>query len=274
MTIPYNVTTHGVVDHLKEFFYKEYINEEYLYIPKNNKHGTKYINGKDLFKLAKIIHDTLYETHPELEQVVSYFKDMVDLMTKLELPIVWITPAGLKIKQKYAKKQSSRIRSGSFKGASYNIVIPTDEIDKISQQGAFMPNLIHSMDGSTITLLVKKLRALGINNLYTIHDCFATTANNITIINELVRESFCEIYANEQFLFDLHRFFIEYISGNFNILYNNELLGKDNISLDNAIEGGFYVYYSGKKFPIPKLPKTGNFTNLKNNIEKAIYLIN
>lgn len=255
MTIPYNVTVNGIVEQLKEFFYFEKIDDQYLYLPKNPKHGTKYIGAKDLFKLASIIHNVLYEAHPELKNVVTYFENMVNLLTKLDLPVIWITPAGLKIKQKYALKKSTRIRSGLYKGADYTIVIPTNKIDKLSQKSAFMPNLIHSMDGSTITLLIKNLRSLGLFNIYTIHDCFATTADNISIINELVREAFCEIYSDENFLINLHTFFLEYISGNYKIVKN-------------------YIITSTGPIEIPKLPKTGDFNDLKENIKKAIYLIN
>jgi DNA-directed RNA polymerase len=275
MTIPYNVTVTGIAEHLKEFFHKKYIDGNYLYLPRNEAHGTKLITGKDLFKLAKVIHSTLYDTHPELQEVVNYFKEMVNLMTKLNLPIVWITPAGLEIKQRYVRRNSTRIRSSSFKGASYYIVIPTDKINKVSQESAFMPNLIHSMDASTITLLVKKLRFLGIYNLYTIHDCFATTANNISLVNELVRDSFCEIYANDDFLINLHKFFIEYIKGNFKVLYNYNYINEDSvISKEMITKGKLHIIYKGNTIEIPNLPKIGEFKNLKESIKKAIYLIN
>jgi hypothetical protein len=302
MTIPYNVTENGIVEHLKEFFYVN-INKkkddsdqyvyEYMYSPKKEKiHGSVAITGGDLFMLAKIIYNVLYEVHPELKNVVSYFKNMVNLLTKLELPVVWITPGGLIIKQKYAKKKSDRVRSGLFKGADYTIVIPTGKIDKVSQQNAFMPNLIHSMDGSTITLLAKRLKTLGIKNIYTIHDCFATTADNVSIINELVREAFCEIYSDERFLLKLHQFFIQYIHGNFKIVYEDieykkskgeksKKILKDTlyvadewISQEDALTKTFKVLSPSGWVEIPKLPKTGNLTDLKNNIQKAIYMIN
>lgn len=211
----------------------------------------------------------------------------------MELPVVWITPAGLKIKQKYAKKQSTRVRSGLFKGADHTIVIPTGQIDKVSQQSAFMPNLIHSMDGSTITLLSKRLKTLGIKNIYTIHDCFATTADNVSIINELVREAFCEIYSDERFLLKLHQFFIQYIYGNFKIVYEDIEYSKKSkgreskkilkdtiyfedqwISQKDALTKTFKVLSPSGWVEIPKLPKTGDFKDLTENIKKAIYLIN
>ncbi len=278
MTIPYNVTITGIVEHLKEFFIRKYKDNTYLYLPKKIEHGTQYISGKDLFKLASIIHSILYETHPELQEVVNYFKRMVSLMSDFNLPVVWITPAGLEIKQKYGKRKSTRVRSGSFKGASYTIVIPSDKIDKVSQESAFMPNLIHSMDASTITLLIEKLKFFGVYNLYTVHDCFATTINNITLVNELVRESFCEIYANDEFLINLHKFFLEYIRGNFpnSLIYNDKFIDdNDLITTEMVLNGKFMINNNYQNFiEIPNLPKTGEFKNFKDNIKKAIYLIN
>lgn len=46
-----------------------------------------------------------------------------------------------------------------------------------------MPNLIHSLDASNIQLLCKFLNENEIKiPLYTVHDCFASTANNMSIL--------------------------------------------------------------------------------------------
>ena len=116
-----------------------------------------------------------------------------------------------------------------------------------------MPNLIHSLDGSTITLLIQDLKILNIH-LYTIHDCFATTANYISILNTLVRLALCEIYSDEKFLVHLHEFFIDYIEGNYNVI-DNKIVGPNGL------------------VEIPTLPKTGDFKNFNDNIKKAIYMI-
>jgi DNA-directed RNA polymerase len=73
------------------------------------------------------------------------------------------------------------------------------------------------MDASTITLLIKKMREIGFKNIYTIHDCFASTACNIPVLHELVKESFISLYANNTFVHSLHKLFIEYINGNYDI---------------------------------------------------------
>jgi DNA-dependent RNA polymerase len=57
-----------------------------------------------------------------------------------------------------------------------------------------MPNLIHSLDASNIHLLTLKLTG---QPLYTVHDCFATTANNMSQLNKLIKEAFIQIYFTD-----------------------------------------------------------------------------
>jgi DNA-directed RNA polymerase len=282
MTIPYNVTLHGVVDHLQEFFKKEWKDKNLLYKPIDSKHGTGYITQSDIFKLAGIIRSTLFEMHPELNDLINYFKKMVDIFNQLNMPVVWKTPTGLKIKQKYLKTQSARIRSGYYRGASFNILIPTNKISKVSQKNSFMPNLIHSMDAATITHLISKMKKGMFCNIYTIHDCFATTACNIPQLNVLVRESFISLYADKSFVKSLHKLFIEYILGNYSVKHidpdNNEeisiLISSDNVDLDDILDHKFVVLTNDGSDPVlPKLPKLDEFTDLRNNIRKALYKI-
>lgn len=51
--------------------------------------------------------------------------------------------------------------------------------DKHKQMRALMPNLIHSLDATSMFLIYEEFtKNYGdIVNLYTIHDCFATTAD-------------------------------------------------------------------------------------------------
>jgi len=49
----------------------------------------------------------------------------------------------------------------------------------MKQVQAFIPNFVHSMDGSNIVLLIELCRKDGRRfNFASIHDCFATHAND------------------------------------------------------------------------------------------------
>ena len=168
----------------------------------------------------------------------------------MNLPIIWKTPTGLQVKQQYVKTESARIRTGLRRNSGFSIQIPTDKISKGSQKNSFMPNLIHSMDAATITKLIPLLRKVSLRNIYTIHDCFATTACCIPQLNILVRESFISIYADKSFVKSLHKFFLEYILGNFDVKYICDIEGQmqceifnkgSNVELDNVIKGKLEV---------------------------------
>nr|WPM94715.1 hypothetical protein [Ceratocystis fimbriata]WPM94767.1 hypothetical protein [Ceratocystis fimbriata] len=81
---------------------------------------------------------------------------------------------------------------------------------------AFMPNFIHSLDASSLALLVDLL--FKTNNkpeIFTVHDCFAVTANNIENIMEILKLIYIEIYSNEQYLSKLDKFIRDSIKGYF-----------------------------------------------------------
>jgi DNA-directed RNA polymerase len=84
--------------------------------------------------------------------------------------------------------KSQKIRQSLIKKSKpISILIPTDEIDNKKIKLGFMPNLIHSLDGSNIHLLISNILLFKLNdiNLYTIHDCFAIDYQNIAKIELL-----------------------------------------------------------------------------------------
>ena len=92
-----------------------------------------------------------------------------------------------------------------------------------------MPNFIHSLDASNIHILIKKIKSIYsiVNtgssvynvletnpiNLFTIHDCFATDASSMKILELLVKLSFVEIYFTHNYLEFIHQSFIKQIEG-------------------------------------------------------------
>lgn len=43
-----------------------------------------------------------------------------------------------------------------------------------------MPNLVHSLDASSLALLLNSYFNEGLDNIFTVHDCFAVTANSVS----------------------------------------------------------------------------------------------
>lgn len=85
--------------------------------------------------------------HPKLKILFNYLVNMTELMNKLNLPIIRITPSGLKITQNYVKFEPR-----------FTLRYSTTLINKIKQKQSIVPNLVHSIDATNLALLVKNLR--------------------------------------------------------------------------------------------------------------------
>ena len=219
MTIPYNISMVGVGEQLMEHFEEWLLKHRFIKIPgiatKSGKAIT--LNPSQFGKLCKIIYTVLNKELPSLEKLTDYFnkrllRSEINIFVKLNLPITWITPAGLKISYTNIKFKTTEVKAKILKSSKItSIKLPTDKLDKLNTQRSFMPNFIHSLDAANVHLLLNNISELKLP-IYTVHDCFAGTANNMFTMEKLVKEAFIEIYFNEEgYLLKLHKHFTDNI---------------------------------------------------------------
>lgn len=80
-----------------------------------------------------------------------------------------------------------------------------------------MPNLIHSLDACTLTLLLNDYfkSDLKVKNIYTIHDCFAMTMNNVEYVIELLKINYIKLYSDTKYLEKLDNQILSHIKYHF-----------------------------------------------------------
>ena len=66
-----------------------------------------------------------------------------------------------------------------------------------------MPNVIHSFDASNIVKTVDLLKTNNVE-IFTIHDCFASHAANISTVQHAVKKGFISLYVTQNRLAALH----------------------------------------------------------------------
>jgi DNA-directed RNA polymerase len=130
--------------------------------------------------------------------------------------------------QHYLNSTSIRLKPFSFRKNSFVIVKATDSINQRKQVRALMPNLIHSLDSSSLALLVNlyfndSTDQNKINNFYSIHDCFAVTANNVGTLINLLQLVYIKIYCEEQYLRKFHEGILHTIK----LQYGEECFNKE-----------------------------------------------
>jgi DNA-directed RNA polymerase len=113
------------------------------------------------------------------------------------------------------------------------------------------------MDASNVALLIKNILNMTKNiNILTIHDCFATNANNIEMIFLNVKLAFLFIYSNDNFITTYHNFIINYIKNSGYVIDNNS---------------EYIIISTKKRIQIPQKPFFEKNTYFKENILGSQY---
>jgi DNA-directed RNA polymerase len=85
-----------------------------------------------------------------------------------------------------------------------------------------MPNIIHSLDATTIALLYKDWQKIGC--LYTVHDCFATTANLVPLLINSLKFVYIRLYSDTDYLIQ----FDELVKTNINKQFGDKVYNMKN----------------------------------------------
>jgi len=187
-------------------------------------------------------------------------------MIKLEIPLSWFTPVGLKLTQHYLKSKINKI-SISMGSKNKTLVLREfeDEINNRKQIQAIIPNIIHSLDANHLIKIINSVNrgqeGARYNKNYLkyiipVHVCFGTHPNQLGLLEEIVKREFIWIYSNVKFLVKFHNKIIKNIKDN-----NLKFINKDNKM--------FVVFYNNDKkelLLVPELPKEGNF-NIKDILD-------
>jgi len=114
MTIPYNISLTGIGEHLLEHFEVIWVfKERFVKIPGSASYSGKdlYLNTSEFGNLTKLIYFVLTKELPSLKNLSEYFNSMIDIFVRLNLPITWITPAGLKIRYTNVKFTTTKVKA-------------------------------------------------------------------------------------------------------------------------------------------------------------------
>lgn len=153
------------------------------------------------------------------------------MFNKLGIPISWNLPTGLEISQSYMETKVTSITPFTYIKLTFHFLVSSKTtFDKNRQIRSLMPNLIHSLDATSLALLYEKFSYSFVNpQFFSVHDCFGTTADKIFWLKTLLASIYTDIYINDQYLIKLDEHLLYLIKQNTNshiemINNNNETL--------------------------------------------------
>ena len=181
MTESYGSSTAGKAKALLETI-------EGLGVLKDLDEDERYIVATSITKLLEKALDSVSKSPKKYKNwMKSYAKEMVK-----EGAIKWRTPLGLEVEQVEYKFNKLKVAIGDYRKVEFNIY--TDEIAPKEHVKGLSPNYIHSLDASHLMMTINDLAKKGVSDIVTVHDSFATHANEVTLMSKSLREMFVKLH--------------------------------------------------------------------------------
>ena len=274
MTKPYNSTDRTLTRYLRSSLIihnkTEHDNITTTWY-KTTEDSKNLVNNSDLILYVNTLNETLISKYSKIKSLIAYLSDVATLHNKLNLAISWNVPTGLIVTQKYMLQIKKRVKPVWSSTRSLTLtLIDNVKIDKNKQKRALMPNLVHSLDASSLCILYRlfsnHITADTTNknpvNFYSVHDCYGVTAPNVAYLIRFLQTTYINIYEDKNYLETFH-----------NDIYANIIksYGKANCNLDKNI-----LTVNGDEYKYPQLPEFRSDNTIdrktREKLSKALYL--
>jgi DNA-dependent RNA polymerase len=158
------------------------------------------LDRKDIMIFVGCVKSVITTIAPKIKNLSKYLTKIVNICTILSMPIPWTLPSGAEINESYLIEKEKKIPAFAFTKSKYTFkkYLP-GKYDVKKQKRAIRPNLIHSLDACVISELYANLKNYDVD-LYTVHDCFAVTANNVHRLINKLKMVYIKLYSSNDYL--------------------------------------------------------------------------
>ena len=184
MTIPYNA---------KPFSNRTYIRDAL-------KEKGVDITKEDLTQTVQAVRNAMEVVVPGPMAVMRWIEKEVAKTIKRGVDkILWVTPSGFVVSQRYMKKEVVEIKMKLLGRCEIRVATDdTNEVDLLGHKNGTAPNLIHSLDANTLHFTVDKFD----KPIALIHDSVLCRATDMTELSTKVREVYMHLFAEHDYLND------------------------------------------------------------------------
>ena len=134
---------------------------------------------------------------------MDFLQQIARVVCKDQLPIHWINPVGFPIWQSYPELRSMRVKAmlmGEVIKPRVNMEL--DTTDRRRMVNGVAANFVHSLDSACMMVTVNMAYKRGITNFCNVHDSFGTTAGDVEVLNETLRDAFVKVFTENDVLQD------------------------------------------------------------------------
>jgi DNA-directed RNA polymerase len=189
MTYVYGATVRGTAQFIEEYVYKEMPDAEF---PDPLRSYTYCAYA------AKKLFVGIAGTVPAADNAMRWLRSVAKGMPKGKR-MEWRTPTGFLVQHDY-QDYDERILHVHSCGLKQITVREWNEGTKpLQMQNALSPNFVHALDASHLTMTAARMQEAGLF-MVGIHDSFGTHAGDVSVMHDIIRETFVTLYSSRNIL--------------------------------------------------------------------------
>lgn len=151
--------------------------------------------------LSEITYNAIVETVKRPAVVMKYLQDIARVMSHHGHPVVWTTPLGLPVMLRCPNIDTTQVELFLHdRGINLRLKPRTNHetggMNKKNATQAVAPSFVHAYDACHLMMVVLRAKREGINSLALVHDSFGCLPNEAQRFREIIKETFVELYAN------------------------------------------------------------------------------
>ena len=183
MTIPYNA--------------KPFSNRTYIRDALEEKDVT--ISNEDLTITVQAVRMAMNQVVPGPMAVMKWIETEVSKIIRSGREVLeWTTPSGFIVTQRLNKREKQTVRLQLLGRCELEVASEGDQVSLMRHKAATAPNLIHSLDASLLHLSATRFNA----PIALIHDSVLCRATDMSILSDIVRGTYMELFAKQDYLTD------------------------------------------------------------------------
>lgn len=148
--------------------------------------------------LAAKINECFADVAPGMLLAMEYLQAVSDVLTEENIPLNWVTPAGLQVEQARYETRSVAIETqthGPETRKQRRLIINGDRLSKKGQRAGVAPNFVHGVDASHMAMVVNDLYYKGVRNFAMVHDSFGAPFAQCETVFKSTREQFINLMS-------------------------------------------------------------------------------
>lgn len=194
MTLPYGSTTITCRGSVEEFLAKA-----------QKKSGgalplTEHsIKSQAVSYCTKMIWDSIGDVVIAAREGMAFISAVTKAVSRQNKPLHWVTPLGFPIMQSRWVGKETRIKTQLFGTTTLTIKEDTKKIDARKMSSSAAPNFVHGMD-ATHLMMTSDDFIDDDKQLAVIHDSFGTHAGDVEELRDVLKDTFIDLYSNNNVL--------------------------------------------------------------------------